>query len=99
MRRPFPTLRPPLLETASDRGRRIRILRAALLALLLVFALPCPPAATAFAGDAPGGARTFEQRAAAEKKTRSRYRRLEVASLVLILACGGAAILWAVRRR
>lgn len=99
MRRPFPTLRPRLLEKRGDRGRRIRILRAALLALLLSVSLPCPPAATAFADNVPGGARSFEQRAAAEKTTRSRYRRLEVASLVFILACGGAAILWAVRRR
>lgn len=99
MRRPFPTLRPRLPGKAGGRGRRIRILRAALLSLLLVFALPCPPAATAFADNVPKGTRSFEQRAVAEKKTRSRYRRLEVASLVLILACGGAAILWAVRRR
>lgn len=98
MRRPFPTLRPRLLGKAGDRGRRIRILRAALLALLLWLSLPFPPA-TAFADNVSGGAPSFEQRAAAEKSTRSRYRRLEVASLVLILACGGAAILWAVRRR
>jgi hypothetical protein len=31
--------------------------------------------------------------------SRSRYRDLEVASLVVILVAGGAAILWAVRRR
>jgi hypothetical protein len=45
------------------------------------------------------GARAYQERAAAEQNTRSRYRRLEWASLVLILAAGGAAIFWAVRRR
>ena len=42
---------------------------------------------------------TYEVRATAEKMSRSRYRDLEVASLVVILIAGGAAILWAVRRR
>jgi hypothetical protein len=42
---------------------------------------------------------TYEDRATAEKMSRSRYRDLEVASLVVILVAGGAAILWAVRRR
>jgi hypothetical protein len=31
--------------------------------------------------------------------SRSRYRDLEVASLVLIIIVGGAAILWAVRKK
>lgn len=74
-------------------------MRAALLALLLFLGALAPPEAPAFADNVPAGVRSFEQRAAAEKTTRSRYRRLEIASLVLILACGGAAILWAVRRR
>jgi hypothetical protein len=42
---------------------------------------------------------TYEDRATAERMSRSRYRDLEVASLVVILVAGGAAILWAVRRR
>lgn len=42
---------------------------------------------------------TYEDRATAEKMSRSRYRDLEVASLVIIIVAGGAAILWAVRRR
>jgi hypothetical protein len=42
---------------------------------------------------------TYEDRATAEKMSRSRYRDLEVASLVVILVGGGAAILWAVRRK
>ena len=46
-----------------------------------------------------GKAGTYEDRATAEKMSRSRYRDLEVASLVVILVAGGAAILWAVRRR
>ena len=46
-----------------------------------------------------GKAGTYEVRATAEKMSRSRYRDLEVASLVVILIAGGAAILWAVRRR
>jgi hypothetical protein len=41
----------------------------------------------------------YEDRATAEKMSRSRYRGLEVASLVVILVAGGAAIFWAVRRR
>jgi hypothetical protein len=46
-----------------------------------------------------GKAGTYEDRATAEKMSRSRYRDLEVASLVVILVAGGAAIFWAVRRR
>ncbi len=42
---------------------------------------------------------TFEDRAAAEKLSRSRYRDLEVASLIVILIAGGGAAIWAVRRR
>lgn len=44
-------------------------------------------------------ASTFEERQAAEKTSRSQYRNLEVASFVLIIVAGGAAILWAVRRK
>ena len=69
--------------------------RAALVAVLLSLALWAP----AGAADNAVAARTFEQRAEAEKHTRSRYRRLEVASTVLIVVAGGGAILWAIRRR
>ncbi|MCL5884228.1 MAG: hypothetical protein M1377_02590 [Deltaproteobacteria bacterium] len=41
----------------------------------------------------------YEQRASAEKESRSRYRLLEWTSIVLILAGGGGAILWTIRRR
>jgi hypothetical protein len=42
---------------------------------------------------------SYEDRAAAEKMSRSRFRDLEVASLVVILVAGAGAIFWAVRRR
>jgi hypothetical protein len=45
------------------------------------------------------GAAVYEERAAAERHARSRFRRLEVLSLVLILLAGGGAILWAIRRK
>jgi len=74
-----------------------RALSALLLALCLLFsplfALPSSAATD------NGKAGTYEDRATAEKMSRSRYRDLEVASLVVILVAGGAAILWAVRRR
>jgi len=70
-----------------------RIVSALLLALCLLFPLPSIGAAD---GGKPG---TYEDRATAEKMSRSRYRDLEVASLVVILVAGGAAILWAVRKR
>jgi uncharacterized membrane protein len=70
-----------------------RALSALLLALCLLFSLP----SFAATDDAKGG--TYEDRAIAEKMSRSRYRNLEVASLVVILVAGGAAFLWAVRRR
>ncbi|MGB7629484.1 MAG: hypothetical protein WBM29_00220 [Candidatus Deferrimicrobium sp.] len=71
----------------------VRALSALLLALCLFFALPSSAATD------NGKAATYEDRAIAEKMSRSRYRDLEVASLVVILIAGGAAILWAVRRR
>jgi len=70
-----------------------RVLSALLLALCLLFPLPSSAATD------DGKAGTYEDRATAEKMSRSRYRGLEVASLVVILVAGGAAILWAVRRR
>jgi hypothetical protein len=70
-----------------------RALSALLLALCLLFSLPSS------ADTDNGKVATYEDRATAEKMSRSRYRDLEVASLVVILVAGGAAILWAVRRR
>jgi hypothetical protein len=71
----------------------VRTFAAALLAALLLFAPP------AFAGTDNGAGMTFEDRAAAEKMSRSRYRKLEVASLVIIFAAGAGAAYWAMRRR
>jgi len=75
-----------------------RALSALLLALCLFFSLLffSPPSSAATDN---GKAGTYEDRATAEKMSRSRYRDLEVASLVVILVAGGAAILWAIRRR
>jgi hypothetical protein len=70
-----------------------RALSALLLALCLLISQPSSAATD------NGNAGTYEDRATAEKMSRSRYRDLEVASLVIILVAGGAAILWAVRRR
>jgi len=70
-----------------------RAVSSLLLALCLLFPTPSSAATD------NGKAGTYEDRATAEKMSRSRYRDLEVASLVVILVAGGAAILWAVRRR
>jgi len=70
-----------------------RALSALLLALCLLCSLPY------HAAEDSGKEGTYEDRATAERMSRSRYRNLEVASLVVILVAGGAAILWAVRRR
>ena len=51
------------------------------------------------ADNAGEGTTAFKERAAAEKSARSRFRRLEITSLVLILVAGGAVILWTVRRK
>ncbi|MBI5905817.1 MAG: hypothetical protein HZB86_09775 [Deltaproteobacteria bacterium] len=69
------------------------VLAALLLGFALLIAIP-----SAAATD-NGTAGTFENRAAAERMSRSRYRGLEVASLVIILLAGAGAVLWAVRRR
>ena len=70
-----------------------RGLSALLLALSLLLSTPSPAATD------NSKAGTYEDRATAERMSRSRYRNLEVASLVVILVAGGAAILWAVRRK
>ncbi len=74
-------------------GRATGALVFLIIAICLLLALP--PFAAA------DGARetTFEDRAAAEKMSRSRYRKLEVASLVIIFVAGAGAAYWAVRRR
>ena len=82
-----------------DRSKRVfgareaGILASAILALVLMFAPP------SFAATNNAGEATFEDRAAAEKMSRSRYRKLEVASLVIIFAAGAGAAYWAMRRR
>jgi len=78
-------------------GRRRGI--SSIAAILLCLALLAPAVQVFSAGGSGTDARSFEQRAAAERSSRSRFRRLEVASLVLILVCGGAVVLWAVRRK
>jgi len=70
-----------------------RALPSLLLSLLLLLPVPSKAATNG------GKATTYEKRATVERMSRSRYRDLEVASLVIILVAGGAAILWAVRRR
>lgn len=74
-------------------------MRSLFLVLLVCAGLWDAPTVRAAMDNVPQGAAAYEERAAAEKMSRSRYRRLEIASLVLILAVGGAAILWAARRR
>ncbi|MHB1011672.1 MAG: hypothetical protein ACYC37_01985 [Desulfobacteria bacterium] len=93
------------MEPSRPHGRRLilggsgtgRALPALLLALCLFLCLFL--SLPSFAATDNGKAGTYEDRATAEKMSRSRYRDLEVASLVVILVAGGAAILWAVRRR
>lgn len=79
---------------------RRRAIRGGIFGLLFfcLFLLTAPPY-PGYANNTAGGARAYQERVAAEKNTRSRFRRLEWASLVLILAAGGAAIFWAVRRK
>lgn len=67
--------------------------------LFLLLSLMTPPLPAAHAKQFAGGATAYRERADAEKSTRSRFRRLEWASLVLILAAGGAVIIWVVRRK
>jgi hypothetical protein len=75
-------------------------MRSALLAFFLCFALLSPPDILGSPDNSQNGApSTLEKRQAAEKTSRSRYRVLEIASLVLIVAVGGGAILWAVRKK
>jgi hypothetical protein len=74
-------------------------MRSAFLALLLCLALWAPPILHGAPDNTHRGAATYEERSKAEKMSRSRYMDLEVASLVLIIVVGGAAILWAVRKK
>jgi hypothetical protein len=81
----------------EPRRRRARMVAITLLVLFL--SIMTAPSLAACADNVPGGARAYEERSAAEKNTRSRFRRLEWASLVLILAAGGGAIYWVIRRK
>ena len=81
----------------APRWRGARVVATTLLILFL--SLMTAPSLMAYANNVTGGAKAYEERSAAEKNTRSRFRRLEWASLVLILAAGGAAIYWVVRRK
>jgi len=84
----LPGHRGPLAGARAAAG-----LAALLLAMFLLVA-----SSFAAAPDNTGGG-TYEERAAAERMSRSRYRNLEVASLVVILVAGGCATYWAVKRR
>jgi hypothetical protein len=77
-------------------GRVRRGLLAA--AFLLAFGFPLLASAVP-TGEAPPPAATLQERSAVEKASRSRYRTLELSSLVLILVAGGAAAWWALRRK
>ena len=90
------------MEGKRLNGRRLTLAgnnpAIALPGLLLTLSLLLfSPAALAATDNGKAG--TFEERAAAERMSRSRYRNLEVASLVVILAAGGGAIYWAISRR
>ena len=79
--------------------RRREALGVAIASLLFFLSLMTAPRFTVLADNVAGGGTSYQERAAAERSTRSLFRRLEVTSLVLILIAGGAAILWAVRRK
>jgi hypothetical protein len=78
---------------------RREALGVAIASLLFFLSLMTAPRITVCADNVAGGGNSYEERAAAEQSTRTLFRRLEVASLVLILVAGGGVILWAVRRR
>ncbi|MEW6719568.1 MAG: hypothetical protein AB1346_03870 [Thermodesulfobacteriota bacterium] len=80
----------------SPPGNRAAGALAALALFLFLCLLPGPPPCAAKDG---GPESSFEDRAAAEQLSRSRYRKFEVASLVIIFAAGAGAVFWAVRRR
>ncbi len=73
--------------------RRIGAVVAAVFALILTFVPP------SFA--LPDGIEesAFEKHTAAEKASRFRYRRLEVASLVVIFSAGAGTAYWLIRRK
>ncbi len=70
-----------------------------LLYALILFAAAIPHEILASGPDNAPGASIIDQRRAVEKASRSRYRDLEVASLIVILVAGGAAIWWTFRRK
>jgi hypothetical protein len=87
------------MDPTSLNGRRKTFARPASALAVLLFAFHLFLVPYSIAATDKDKAMTFEDRAAAEKMSRSRYRDLEVASLVVILVVGGGAIYWAVRRR
>lgn len=74
-------------------------MKSALFALLVCLVLTFPAPMTGGTDNSLPATSTYRERATAEKATRSRYRNLEVASLVLILLVGGGVIIWAVRKK
>ncbi len=74
-------------------------MKSAITALLLFLVLTFPAPSTCGTDNSLQAASTYRERASVEKASRSRYRDLEVASLVLILLVGGGAIYWAVRKK
>ncbi len=79
--------------------RRRGVTGAVFAFLLLLFSLLAAPSLPVHADDAGSQAKAYQERSTAEKETRTRFRRLEVASIVLILLAGGGAIIWAIRRK
>ncbi len=77
--------------------RAARTIAAALLLVPLFCARPASAASPAAPGtpDTP----SYAERASAEKTSRTRYRKLEIVSAILIVAGGCAVIYWAVRRK
>jgi hypothetical protein len=68
--------------------------------LLLLVLLPAhAPADPPRDGKEPPPATSFEDRREVEREARSRFRRLEVSSLVLIAVCAGAAAWWTLRKK
>ena len=89
------------MESVRRTDRRICFLGAwAARALsVLAFALIISSASQSPAAVKSNTEVTFEERAAAEKASRFVYRRLEIASLVVIFTAGVGAAYWAASRR
>jgi len=74
-------------------ARAARAIAALALALLLLFVSHSPAAVK------NSKELTFEDRTAAEKASRSSYRKLEITSLVVIFIVGAGAVYWVMHRR